>query len=282
MMEARPMKRLLIRQGAIGDSITTLPAMEALRAGYTEVWTSEWLRPLFHFADATRTLASTGLDVMGLPGIEPPARLMERLGGFDDIVSWYGAARPEFVAAMGAPGLPPVRFQAALPPHPGEMHAVDYFLREAGFPELAGAHPCLNVPPPERQASESPGFIAMHPFSGSARKNWPLDRYRALAEQLPLPVRWCAGPEEALDGAVRINDLYELACWLATAALYIGNDSGISHLAAAAGAPVVALFGPMEPRVWGPRGRHVRIIHEPPIEALAVARVLEEALGMLC
>jgi len=69
-----------------------------------------------------------------------------------------------------------------------------------------------------------------------------------------LRVRWCAGSEEALENAVRIDDLYELACWLAGASVYIGNDSGITHLAAAAGAPVAALFGPTDPAIWAPRG----------------------------
>ena len=59
--------------------------------------------------------------------------------------------------------------------------------------------------------------------------------------------------------AVRIDDLYELACWLAGAGLYIGNDSGITHLAAAVGTPVLAFFGPTDPEVWAPRGPHVRM-----------------------
>ena len=71
-----------------------------------------------------------------------------------------------------------------------------------------------------------------------------------------MPVRWCAGPDDPpLQGAVRIDDLYELACWLARARLYIGNDSGITHLAAAVGTPVLALFGPARPnRVGAARG----------------------------
>jgi len=48
--------------------------------------------------------------------------------------------------------------------------------------------------------------------------------------------------EEPLEGAVKIDDLYDLACWLSTARVYIGNDSGIAHLAAAVGTPVVAIF----------------------------------------
>jgi heptosyltransferase III len=75
-----------------------------------------------------------------------------------------------------------------------------------------------------------------------------------------MPVKWCAGEEDPpLHGAVRIDDLYELACWLAKARLYIGNDSGITHLAAAVGTPVLALFGPTDPEVWAPRGQNVRV-----------------------
>ena len=75
-----------------------------------------------------------------------------------------------------------------------------------------------------------------------------------------MPVRWCAGEDDPpLPDAVRIADLYDLACWLAKARLYIGNDSGITHLAAAVGTPVLALFGPTDPEVWAPRGQHVRV-----------------------
>jgi ADP-heptose:LPS heptosyltransferase len=105
-------------------------------------------------------------------------------------------------------------------------------------------------------------FAVIHPFSGSPRKNWPLDNFRRLARGLErrMPVRWCAGPEDPpLPDAHRLDDLYELACWLAQASLYIGNDSGITHLAAAVGTPVLAIFGPTDPAVWAPRGPHVRI-----------------------
>jgi ADP-heptose:LPS heptosyltransferase len=55
-------------------------------------------------------------------------------------------------------------------------------------------------------------------------------------------------------------DLVGLAALLTTAGAYVGNDSGVTHLAAAVGAPVVALFGPTDVDVWGPRGRNVSII----------------------
>jgi ADP-heptose:LPS heptosyltransferase len=55
--------------------------------------------------------------------------------------------------------------------------------------------------------------------------------------------------------------LDELAAILKQCDFYVGNDSGITHLAAAVGTPVVALFGPTDPRVWGTRGKHVSILH---------------------
>ena len=81
-----------------------------------------------------------------------------------------------------------------------------------------------------------------------------------------------------------MDDLYQLACWLARARIYIGNDSGITHLAAAAGAPVVALFGPTDPRVWAPRGERVRIVATArpgePVERIAVQRVTEAVFNV--
>jgi ADP-heptose:LPS heptosyltransferase len=90
-----------------------------------------------------------------------------------------------------------------------------------------------------------------------------LDRFRELAKQIRAPVQWCAGPEEDLPEAVRIGDLYGLGCWLRQARLYIGNDSGISHLAAAVGTPAVTIFGPTDPAVWAPQGAHVTVIRAP-------------------
>jgi ADP-heptose:LPS heptosyltransferase len=70
-----------------------------------------------------------------------------------------------------------------------------------------------------------------------------------------------------------MGDLYELACWIRSARVYVGNDSGITHLAAAAGAPVVAIFGPTDPAVWAPRGDRVRVIAGT-LDEIPVERVL--------
>jgi ADP-heptose:LPS heptosyltransferase len=233
------MRRLLIRPGAIGDVILSLPALEAARADYTEVWAPREKLPLIRFADKTRAIADTGLDLVGVvEGASVP-----EFDTFDSIYSWYGASRPEFREAVRHL---PFKFFRALPPSPG-------------IPRIA-------VPPAPRE-----DFAVIHPFASSAAKRWPLENFGAVVAALGTPVRWCAGPEEPLEGAVHFRDLYELACWISRARVYIGNDSGISHLAAAVGTPVVAIFLSTDPGVWSPRGEKVRALVNPSVEAVVSA-----------
>ena len=230
-------RRLLIRPGAIGDCILSLPVLEAARPtegpSYLEVWAPRPVLPLIRFADSTRAIADTGLDLVG---VLDDARV-PMLETFDSIYSWYGTNRPEFGAAV-----------AHLP-----------FTFFPTLPIPLGEPPRIAVPPAPVE-----NFAVIHPFSGSVTKNWPLEKYRALADRLEMPVKWCAGAQDPLiEGAVRIDDLYELGCWLSTDRVYVGNDSGISHLAAAVGTPVVAIFLTTDPQVWAPRGDHVAVLHDP-------------------
>jgi hypothetical protein len=263
------LKRLIIRPGAIGDFIVSIPAMECLRAAYLEVWSAPRNVPLAaRIAQHARSIASTGLDLLELTG--PNARLLETLRGFDSIVSWYGANRPEFRDAVAALRLP-FQFFPALPSKGRSTHAVDFYLGQVrsiascasdGIPRIA----CDAV---------RGGAAVIHPFAGSPKKRWPLERFQKLAQRLArrMPVEWCAGPQDELPGARHFEDLYELACWLATARIYIGNDSGPTHLAAAVGTPVVALFGASDPAVWAPRGPHVAIAAAPALDAITVEQV---------
>ncbi len=225
--------------------------MESLAADYTEVWAPSAFVPLVRFADRVRQISDTGIELVGIDGVDAPAHAIAALRSFGSIVSWYGANREDFRRAMAELGLP-VQFCSALPAESSRVHAVDYYLSQVGRP--AGESPRIACP------RRDGGFAAIHPFSGSLRKNWPLDRFRAVADRLRMPVEWAAVPEQELAGARRFTDLYELGCWIAGARLYIGNDSGITHLAAAVGTPVVAVFGPTDPAVWGPRGDRVRIV----------------------
>lgn len=249
-------QRLLIRPGAIGDCVVALPAMQHLQADFTEVWVPTIVQPLVRFADRVDAIANTGLDQLGIPCLRPDARLVERLRSFDDIVSWYGTNRESFQAAVYNLGLPfrffPALPPAALSPSGGDTHAADFLLQQVGG--TGDAAPRISL-----EAAKQ-NFAAIHPFSGGLRKNWPLEKFRAL--RLDLPVRFTAGPDEKLPEAERFDDLGALAAWLASARVYIGNDSGISHLAAAVGTPTLALFGPTRPEVWAPRGPRVRILKD--------------------
>jgi heptosyltransferase III len=268
-------RRLIIRPGGIGDCILSLPAIGHLRTETTEVWVPSVVvslinAPLIRFAEA-RAIASTGIDLMGLAGVEPPPGLIARLRQFDSIVSWYGSNREEFREQVHALDLP-FQFLDALPDCGAKTHAADFFLQQAGGDGFA-------VPRIECDLEARGDFAVIQPFSGSARKNWPLNRFRELAARLAMPVRWCAGPDETLEGAERFDDLYELARWLASARVYIGNDSGITHLAAAVGTPVVAIFGPTDPTVWAPRGERVSVVSGKSLDKITVDDVLEAISG---
>jgi heptosyltransferase III len=253
------MRRLAIRPGAIGDFIVSIPALECLQTDYYEVWTSSTIAPLVRFADRVRSIASTGLDLLAVA--EPPARLVEELRGFDSIVSWYGANRPEFQEEVARLGLP-FTFFAALPPEGAGLHATDFYLAQARTMALCQSDGVPRIACGISEDTPRQNFAVIHPFSGSPRKNWPLENFRELVRHLEttIPVRWCAGAEDPpLEGAVHFDDLYDLARWLARARLYVGNDSGITHLAAAVGTPVLALFGPTDPAIWAPRGENVQV-----------------------
>ena len=118
------MHRLVIRPGAIGDFIVSLPALECLKADYLELWTAPPNVPLAGFADCARPISSTGLDWLGIT--EPPAVLLARLRSFDSIVSWYGANRPDFRDAVA--DLPFTFFPAL--PRDASLHATDFYLEQ--------------------------------------------------------------------------------------------------------------------------------------------------------
>lgn len=261
------MRRLLIRPGGIGDCLLCFPALEDLKPA--EVWVPSAVVPLVRFAPHVRSIADTGLDTLGIPCRQPSARLVDGLRSFEEIVSWYGSGREEFRAALESLGVS-VDFRAALPAADSAAHAVDFFL---GVP--SARYPSIPIPRRDN------GFIAIHPFSGSTHKNWPLANFRELEAGLPLPARYCASVEQMLPGALQYPNLYDLAQWLAGASLYIGNDSGITHLAAAVGVPTVAIFGYSNPTIWAPRGPHVRVVHAPAMDAVDPARVLAAASDLL-
>ena len=124
------MRRLIIRPGAIGDFIVSLPALECLRTDYLEVWTASAHVPLVRFADAARSIAGSGIDLLGIGETSRLEGLIGELRSFDSIVSWYGTGRQEFRDVVRKLGLP-FQFFPALPPQGSGVHATDFYLEQA-------------------------------------------------------------------------------------------------------------------------------------------------------
>jgi len=229
--------------------------MEAMRTGYTEIWCAGQNIPLAGFASCARSIVASGLDRLGLLNAED---VIDRLRNFDSIISWYGAARPEFRSLIDRWQLP-FQFLPALPKT--KQHAVDFYNDQARSlgAALPSRFPRITCPDLPRT------FAVIHPFASNISKRAPMSIFEKIARELgdKMPVRWICGPEEELPGAVRIEDLRELACWLSGAKIYVGNDSGISHLAAAVGTPVHVFFRSTDPRVWAPRGPAVNVVQLP-------------------
>ena len=247
MVDTGKHRRLLIRPGAIGDFIVSLPAMEALRTEWTEVWCAGQNVPLARFADRAISIAAAGLDRLGFL---PAEEVTERLRSFDSIISWYGANNATFQALTLDTLKLNMTFLPALPE--GGRHALEFYRKQATG---LGAHDVARTP--RLACPQVPRtFAAIHPFASSARKQLPMQVFENAAERLArtMPVYWLRGPEDQLAKAVHIPDLYDLGCRLAGARVLVGNDSGIAHLAAAVGTPVLALFGGANPRHWAPRG----------------------------
>ena len=130
--------------------------------------------------------------------------------------------------------------------------------------------------------------VLIHPGSGGIGKIWPLQRCWQLIEWLlskaKAPVLVLLGPADqiarplaqsaATMGAHVITgvSLSRLAAIISQCRLFVGNDSGVTHLAAALGVPTIAVFGPTNPEVWAPRGPHVQVIqsHWQPSETVSL------------
>ena len=271
------MRALVVRAGALGDLILLRPVVASLRAAGASVTLlaperpgSALVGPGAH--EAQRLISWDGPVVPKIMAGEPAAEL-----GDYDVALCY--SRSEELAR----GLESVSRRVIVHDPRQKPYDRPDPLDVLGIPRVE--------PSPMRPTAEEHGragawldrlprgFVAVHPGSGSARKNWPLERFIETARVLSADRLWLLslGPAEAdarADGAIVARDLPPrlLGAVLAQAGLYVGNDSGVSHLAAAWGAPTVALFGPTDPAVWTPRGPRVRTLREPD-ETMASIRV---------
>jgi len=140
--------------------------------------------------------------------------------------------------------------------------------------------------------------IAIHPGSGGARKCWPITAFAAVIERLwqhgyttlllagpadherlsTLQQALSSPPEPEMLKLLIDAPLIEVARQLRQCKGYLGNDSGITHLAAMLGIPTVALFGPSNPTIWRPVGPNVTVLNEPDLKQLAVETVMKSMI----
>jgi heptosyltransferase-2 len=291
---------LLFRAGALGDIILLRPAVAALRrAGYRV----RLLAPsavgsvLCGPGEADEALASDGAEiatalaegfgdgrvaravseadvVVAYSRSGPMLRLIEtrarRLVVRDPSPPASGPHAARWLAAAVAP----VVAKASLDHEEAPSRALEF--TEAEQREAAGLTRELPA-----------GFLALHPGSGSPAKNWPRERFFDVARRLSDPAPWllAAGPAEAdvapPPGALLAREWPPrvLGAALARAGLFLGNDSGVSHLAAAAGAPTLALFGPTHPALWAPVGSRAAVLRSPDAPRSMLALEVDEVVA---
>lgn len=273
----------VVKPGGLGDTILVLPALDRLRRGFPgarlTLVGSSW-------AEALRSLIPFPLEVVRFDG-GPLLPLFDPSASEDPTGLFSGAFltvlytdTPEEPLALNARRF--CRGEVILWPAspPPASHAADHFA--AVVPGEGPARPTLVVPESRRSwgrewiksrwgRGASP--LAVHPGSGGRRKCWPAARFAEAALRWTGPVVLLEGPADRevveefmasvrgapVERAVGL-DLVSLGSLLSACSAFAGNDSGVSHLAAALGIPTVAVFGPSDPEVWAPRGPRVRVL----------------------
>lgn len=286
---------LVLRGGALGDFLVTLPALRLLRTR----WPAARIELAGNARAAELGVLGGYLDEAhsqhearwsGLFADPPlPPDFANWLETFDLVVNFWPdpdrsvarrfPVRPGqlYLAASAGPAAAPAARHFCGPLRTLGLQTDDYCsrLRASGDPAVSCA------------------AVAIHPGSGSPAKNWPAERWLELAGQIENPIllvlgeaedeRW-SGPllarfRAAARGSIEVADnlpLPILADALARCRLFLGHDSGVSHLAAALGTPCILLFGPTDSAVWAPPGAQVRVIHRgASLDCIAVDDVVE-------
>lgn len=273
---------LVVHTGGIGDFLLTCPSiLQLAKEGSVDLLGSPTRMALAVEGGIAR--AAYDIDSLKFHSLlsEPSDDLKTFLKQYDRVVVWMRDDDGAIQKNLDTIGIPQVHVYPGLPPEDWQRHATEYFQEALGLPiDPTPLH--LNIAPATDRHD-----IIIHPGSGDPDKNWSLERFLELGllvGSIDHEILWCLGPAEIesknQDFAVlpenkilQIDSLVELASHLAATDLYFGNDSGITHLAAAVGCPTIALFGPTNPDVWAPRGPDVRIMD---ITGLEFSKLLNE------
>jgi len=291
---------LIIHQGALGDFILALPALEILRQSFppARIVFMGYPRILELIENRFYGQEILSIDQKGMASffvrdgsLDPP--LCGFFKNFDLIVVFGKNGEGNLIKNLQRATPGQVLHVNPFPRWDERIHLADHLLKELSrykFPTPAGGVPRLHLKDSDRDwgrsyweakgvtPEERTGLIILHPGSGSRKKLWPPERFLDLMRILRKrsPSRWVVilgpaeGPEirkvfeaEGAEALILVKGLplIQLASVMEGARLCVGNDSGISHLAAALGIPTVAIFGPTDPKVWAPRGREVAVVY---------------------
>jgi ADP-heptose:LPS heptosyltransferase len=297
----------VFRGGAIGDFVLTIPAIHALWSRYPGHTRQIVGNPgVVRLARPDKIVDINSPSLIGLyaDSARPGEELSSIFGDSAVVLAYTTQHTAAFARRLGASTSARILVHDPRPNGSTEHMTSQLFapLHACGFADTLD-DPRIELTEDDleyarRLLGAESGFrtIVISPGSGGKRKCWPMERFAAVIEQL-VASGWRAvvvlGPaEEHLAGrtcfrssdeviVVQPPDLSRLAGLLHGADLYLGNDSGPSHIAAAVGAPSVILFGPTDPDLWAPRGRSVEVIRSPDgdMDLLKVDPVLESLMG---
>jgi ADP-heptose:LPS heptosyltransferase len=290
----RPVNILVIRGGAVGDFILTLPAIAALRRlqtaipgprleilGYPRIAS---LAVAAGLAGMVRSIEAPALAPFFTRDAPLPADQARYFDRFDLIVSYIHD--PDRIFAQRVASVSKARYLSG-PHRPDEtarIHATEVFLRPLAELGIRDADPepklAFSQPSPYAADYADAHWTAVHPGSGSERKNWPEANWAGFLDELLATTAMnvlLVGGEAEGDRLTRLASklpssrvrlaqnfpLVELAQRLRCCARFFGHDSGITHLAAALGLPVVALWGETIPEIWRPLSPKTILLHHP-------------------
>jgi ADP-heptose:LPS heptosyltransferase len=308
---AGPRRILVIRLSALGDFIQALGPIAAIRHYHAGDRVSLLTtRPLADFARELGLFDEVLVDDRPAPlalGGWLALRRKLRQGSFDRIYDLQTSQRSAVYAWLLRPGLPQwsgIAWRCSHPhanPDRDRQHTLD---KQAEQLLMAGIYPTPPpaLPPLDRALPdeiEGRDFVLLAPGSSPqhSAKRWPAARFAMLARALDaagyLPVVIGSAHEAPLAAAIRAacpgaadlvgrTDIGMLAALARRARLTVGNDTGVCHLAAAAGCPVIVLFSrASDPARHAPRGRLVRVFASPDLGDLAAETVIAEAMDIL-
>jgi len=269
--------------GALGDFICFVPTLELLaEAGQVDVYARREFADLVPEGVTVKSLEQSAIRRLFTPQVEPQDEAQRFFVDYSVIYSWLGSRQADFVrritrASSGRAQVFP--FHPALP----GVHQVDHYLSCLGNDRMPQRQPVIQLRAEAirwradfwtKHKLNGRPVLALGAGSGAREKNWPEEFFvrvvhwwrTATGGDVVLPVgpveRERGGIERLSRHCVTISDLHlaQLAALIAASDLYLGNDSGVSHLAGAVGIRTVALFGPSDIEQWAPRGPRVLIL----------------------